>query len=239
VERGGSVIQVNSQINSTLFLVATAIGDWDDITFRALRILKEADVIVYEEHREGKRLLAQYGISDKITELLNEHNEQEASTHILQQLCAGKNVALISDAGTPVLSDPGKYLVKMAIEHKIRITPIPGTSSIIPAVVISGFPMNEFLFYGFLSPKTEIRRKELHDLRFQERTTIFMETPYRLKPLLRDMAEVFENERMLCIAFNLTMPDEETFRGTVSELYRRFENTKIKGEFVVVLDGKK
>jgi 16S rRNA (cytidine1402-2'-O)-methyltransferase len=226
-------------MSGTLYLVATPIGNWDDITYRALRILSEVDTIACEEHREGNRLLAHYGIHDKYIEMLNEHNEEAASAQIIQLLRIGKNVALISDAGTPVISDPGFNLVKQAKDNNIDVIPIPGASSIVPAVVISGFPINEFLFYGFLSPKSEIRQKELRDLRFQKRTIIIMETPYRLEPLLRDMADVFGNERRVCIAFNLTMPDEEVFRGTATELYKRFENTKIKKEFVIVVEGGK
>lgn len=226
-------------MSGTLYLVATPIGNWDDITFRALRILKEVDVIVYEENKEGQRLLSHYKIPDKIIETLNEHNEVQASSVIIEHLKAGKNTALISDAGTPVFSDPGQYLVKKTIEENINIVPIPGASSIIPALVISGFPINEFLFFGFLSPKREERISELRSLRSEIRTTVFMDTPYRLIPLLKDMSEVFGNEKQICIAFNLTMPDEQIFRGTAQKLYQQFEITKIKGEFAIVVEGSK
>ena len=224
-------------MNGILYLVATPIGNWDDITFRALRILKEADVIIYEERREGERLLSHFNIQKKIIESLNEHNEEETCPHIIGYLNEGKSVALISDAGTPVFSDPGQLLVKKAIEQNITIIPIPGASSIIPALVISGFPIDQFLFYGFLSPKNNLRLQELRRLKNEERTIVFMETPYRLIPLLKGISESFGGDKLLCIPFNLTMPDEQIFRGTANELCQQFENNKIKGEFVVVIEG--
>ena len=122
-----------------LYLVATPIGNYDDITFRALKVLKEVEVVVYEERREGQRLLSHYGIPEKVIESLNEHNEAAASFHIIEHLQQGKNVALISDAGTPVFSDPGQILVRKAIDRKITIVPIPGTSSLLPALTVCGF----------------------------------------------------------------------------------------------------
>ena len=168
----------------TLSLVATPIGNYDDITFRALRILKEADVVVYEERKEGQRLLSHYGIPEKVVESLNEHNEAASCFHILDHLKGGKNVAVISDAGTPVFSDPGQVLVQKAIEQGITIVPIPGASSLLPALTVCGFPIDHFLFYGFLSPKTNRRVSELRQLRSERRTMVFMDTPYRLVPLL-------------------------------------------------------
>lgn len=223
-------------MNGTLFLVSTPIGNWDDITFRALKVLKEVDVVVYEEHREGKRLLAHFNIPEKLTEILNEHNEKESAAQIIQYLKEGKNVALISDAGTPVFADPGQLLVKKAIEGNVTIVPIPGASSIVPALIISGFRIDEFLYYGFLSPKSSLRKKELQKLKDEDRTIIFMETPYRLVPLLKDISGVFGGDRRLCIPFNLTMNDEQIIRGTAYELFLKFSTHKIKGEFVVVVE---
>lgn len=224
-------------MSGTLYLVATPIGNYDDITFRAINVLKLADVVVYEERKEGQRLLAHYGISEKLVESLNEHNEAAASFHILEHLKQGKNVALISDAGTPVFSDPGQIIVRKAIDLQIPVVPIPGASSLMPALTVCGFSIEQFLFYGFLSPKTPRRISELRQLRTEKRTMVFMEAPYRLVPLLRDLAEVFANDRRVCIAFNLTMPDEQIFRGTSLELYRSFEKKGTKGEFVVVVEG--
>ena len=223
----------------TLYLVATPIGNYDDITLRALRILKEVDVVVYEERREGEKLLSHYNIPEKVVESLNEHNEAAASYHIIEYLKQGKDVALVSDAGTPVFSDPGQILVRKAIENNITIIPIPGASSLLPALTVCGFPIERFLFYGFLSPKSNRRISELRPLRNERRTMVFMDTPYRLVPLLKDLAEVVGSERPVCIAFNLTMPDERIFRGTAGELYRLFEKKNLKGEFVVVVEGAK
>ena len=226
-------------MSGVLYLVATPIGNYDDITFRALNVLKTADVIVYEERKEGLRLLAHYGISEKVVESLNEHNEAAASFHILEYLKQDKNVALISDAGTPVFSDPGQILVREAIDASIKIVPIPGASALLPALTISGFSIDEFLFYGFLSPKSNRRISELRQLRNERRTMVFMDTPYRLVPLLKDLAEVLGNDRRVCVALNLTMPDEKLYRGIALELYRLFEKKNLKGEFVVVVEGRK
>jgi 16S rRNA (cytidine1402-2'-O)-methyltransferase len=226
-------------MSGTLYLVATPIGNYDDITFRAVNILKAVDVVIYEERKEGQRLLSHYGIPEKLVESLNEHNEAAATFHIIEHLKAGKNVALISDAGTPVFSDPGQLLVRKAVENNILIVPIPGASSLLPALTVCGFPIEQFLFYGFPSPKSNRRIAELRQLRHERRTTVFMDAPYRLVPLLKDLAEVFGDARRVCIAFNLTMPDEQIFRGTALELYRQFEKKNLKGEFVVVAEGGK
>jgi 16S rRNA (cytidine1402-2'-O)-methyltransferase len=221
-----------------LYLVATPIGNYDDITYRALRILKEVDVIVCEERIEGLRFLHHYSI-DKPIETLNEHNEAAAASIILALLKEGKSVALISDAGTPVFSDPGRLLVKKAIDNQIKIVPIPGASSLMPALIVSGFPIDEFVFTGFLSPKRERRLTELQQLRKEHRTIVLMDTPYRLVQLLRDIADVFGETRRVCIAFDLTLPSEEIFHGTPPKLYQRFLKEEKKGEFVVVLEGAK
>ncbi len=224
-------------MNGILYLVATPIGNFDDITLRALNLLKEADVIVCEERKDGQRLLAHYGIPQKAVETLNEHNEAAAAFHIIEYLRGGKNVALISDAGTPVFSDPGQELVGKAIEAGIDVVPVPGASSLLPALIVSGFTIGSFLFYGFPSPKSQRRVAELRQLRNERRVMVFMDTPYRLVALLKDLAEVFGNERRVCVSYNLTMPDEKIYRGTASELYRIFEKKNLKGEFVAVVEG--
>jgi 16S rRNA (cytidine1402-2'-O)-methyltransferase len=221
----------------TLFLVATPIGNPGDITLRAVETLKSVDLVVYEERREGERLLRHLSI-EKPVESLNEHNEAAASFHILDHLRSGKSVALVSDSGTPVFSDPGQLLVRRAIEHRIRIVPIPGASSLLPALIVSGFSIDQFLFYGWLSPKKDRRRAELRQLMQERRTVVLMDTPYRLLPLLKDLAETFGTGRRLCIAFNLTMPDEQMFYGTAAELLQQFSARERKGEFVIVVEGK-
>lgn len=220
-----------------LYLVSTPIGNLEDISFRAVRILKEADVVVYEERREGSRLLRHFGIENKIVESLNEHNEAASSGIILQKLKEGKSVALVSDAGTPVFADPGQELVQKAIRENIRIVPVPGASSILPALIVSGFTIDRFLFYGFLSPKRNRRITELQQLKSEARTIVFMDTPYRLVQLLRDVSDVLGAQRRVCVAFDLTLPTEEIFRGTAGELYQQFLRTEKKGEFVAVLEA--
>lgn len=221
----------------TLYLVATPIGNYEDITFRALSVLQQADLVVYEERKEGERLLRHFAIR-KPVESLNEHNEAAASHHIIQYLKNGKTVALISDSGTPVFSDPGQLLVRKAIENTIRIVPIPGASSLMPALTVSGFSIDQFLFYGWLSPKKERRRAELRQLQRERRTIVLMDTPYRLTALIRDLADVFGDMRRVCIAFNLTLPDEKVFYGTATQLFKQFTAKELKGEFVIVIEGK-
>ncbi len=224
-------------MTGTLYLVATPIGNLEDMTFRALRVLKEVDVVVYEERKTGSRLLRRFGI-EKPVESLNEHNEAAAASVILKYLREGKSVAVISDAGTPVFSDPGRLLVQRAIDAGITIVPIPGASSLMPALITSGFPIDEFVFAGFLSPKRNRRLAELEQLKRDQRTIVLMDTPYRLMTLLKDVADVLGSSRRISVAFDLTMPDEEIFRGTAPELVRRFSKDERKGEFVIVIEGK-
>lgn len=220
-----------------LYLVATPIGNVDDITFRALSVLKSADLVVCEERREGEKLLRHFEIHKPI-ETLNEHNESAASYNILDHLMAGRNVALVSDCGTPVFSDPGELLVRKAIQQGIKVVPIPGASSLMPALTVSGFSIDQFLFYGWLSPKKDRRRAELRQLLQEKRTIVLMDTPYRLAPLLRDLAETFGTARRICIAFNLTLSDEQVFHGTASELHMKLSGKEMKGEFVIVIEGR-
>ncbi len=224
-------------MSGTLYLVATPIGNFDDITYRALSILKSVDLVVYEERREGERLLRHFEIK-KPVESLNEHNEAASSFNILTHLKAGKNIALISDCGTPVFSDPGQLLVRKAIAQKIKIVPIPGASSLMPALTVSGFSIDQFLFYGWLSPKKDRRRAELKQLMLEKRAIVLMDTPYRLVSLLSDLADTFGQSRNICIAFNLTMPDERLFHGTAVQLHKELAAKEMKGEFVVVIEGR-
>ncbi len=223
-------------MSGILYLVATPIGNLEDITNRAVRVLGEVDLVVYEERKEGGRLLRNFGI-DKPVESLNEHNEAAATQVILERLKEGKSVALVSDAGTPVFSDPGHLLVRKAIEHDITIVPIPGASSLMPALIVSGFPIDQFVFCGFLSPKRNRRIAELQDLRKEKKTIVLMDAPYRLVQLVRDVAEVLGNSRRMCVAFDLTLPTEEIFHGSAIELYQQFAREDKKGEFVVVIEG--
>jgi 16S rRNA (cytidine1402-2'-O)-methyltransferase len=224
------------RMSGRLYLVATPIGNNEDITLRALRVLKEADLVVCEERREGERLLRHWGIT-KPLETLNEHNEA-AATHVLMTgLKAGRVLALVSDGGTPVFSDPGAELVRRASEAGIPVTPVPGASSLMPALTVSGFGIDRFLFYGWLSPKKERRQAELRQLVSERRTIVLMDTPYRLTALLRDLASAFGERRRMCLAYNLTMPDEQIFHGTPKGLSERIAAGSLKGEFVIVIEG--
>lgn len=221
-----------------LYLVATPIGNADDMTIRGLSVLRSVDLVVCEERREGERLLRHFQVS-KPLETLNEHNEAAATHTVLEVLRSGKNVAVISDCGTPVFSDPGQLLVRKAIDQQIRIVPVPGASSLLPALTVSGFAIDQFIYYGWLSPKKERRRAELRQLQQEHRTIVLMETPYRLSSLLRDLADTFGESRRCCLAFNLTLPDEHIYHDTPAGLYRTLGAKELKGEFVVVIDGRR
>jgi 16S rRNA (cytidine1402-2'-O)-methyltransferase len=223
-------------MSGVLYLVATPIGNSEDITLRALTVLKEVDLVVCEERREGERLLAYWGIA-KPLETLNEHNEAAATHVFISALKSGKALALMSDGGTPVFSDPGAELVRRAGEAGITVRPIPGASSLMPALTVSGFGIDQFLFYGWLSPKKERRQAELRGLARERRTIVLMDTPYRLMALLRDLASAFGDRRKMCLAYNLTMKDEQVFRGTPRELFERLGASPLKGEFVIVIEG--
>jgi 16S rRNA (cytidine1402-2'-O)-methyltransferase len=219
----------------TLYLVSTPIGNLEDMTARAVRVLREADIVVYEERKEGWRLLRHFGV-EKPVESLNEHNEVAATQVILDKLKEGKTVALISDAGTPVFSDPGQLLVRKATERGMRVIPVPGASSLMPALTVSGFPIDRFVFYGFLSPKRNRRLIELQELKKEKRTIVLMDAPYRLVQLMRDIADVIGGTRKVCVAFDLTLPTEQIFHGTAPVLVQQFSRKEMKGEFVIVLD---
>ncbi len=223
-------------MKGTLYLVATPIGNFADMTFRAVEVLKQVDVVVYEERKEGGRLLRHFGI-EKPVESLNEHNEAAATFLILDHLTNGKNVAVVSDCGTPVFSDPGQLLVRKAIDAGIKVVPIPGASSLMPALTVSGFSIDQFVFYGWLSPKRPRRVAELQQLKRERRTIVLMDTPYRLLALLKDISDTFGATRRLCVAFDLTLPDEEIFHGTGPQLLDKLTKLDKKGEFVVVIES--
>ena len=223
-------------MNGILYLVATPIGNYDDMTFRAVQVLKDVDIVVYEERKEGGRLLRHFGI-EKPVDSLNEHNESAATFQILEHLKNGKNIAVVSDCGTPVFSDPGQLLVRKAVERGIKVVPVPGASSLMPALTVSGFSIDQFVYYGWLSPKRPRRIAELQQLKREKRVIVLMDTPYRLVALLKDIADVFGSGRRLCVAFNLTLPDEEIFHGTAPVLFDRFSKNEKKGEYVIIVES--
>ncbi len=219
-----------------LSIVSTPIGNPDDITLRALKVLREADAVICEERRAAARLLAAYQLHKELIEL-NEHTEREHIPELVARLKRGEHLALISDHGTPLLADPGARLVERVIAERIAVTAIPGASSLLAALVVSGLPIEHFRFVGLLSAKKETRRAELRQLKDERETWIIFDAPYRLSALLADLRGVLGAQRRVAIACNLTMADENVVRGTLGEVVERFKRNPFKGEFVVVVAG--
>ncbi len=223
------------QPKGKLYIVSTPIGNMDDISLRAIKVLKRCELVICEEIKEGAYLLKKLNISKKL-DTLNEQNE-EAKTHFfIEQLLKGKTFALISDGGTPVLADPGSKLVQSALYHKIDIEVIPGPTSIITALVRSGFSLNQFLYAGFLSRLRDERILQLKHLSEEARTVVFLETPYRLNAILEAASSVMP-ERNAYIGMNLTTQYETHHYGTFKELFDKFNDKRIKGEFVICFEG--
>ncbi len=217
-----------------LYIVSTPIGNYKDITLRALDALKDADEIICEEFKEGKRLLKHYGI-DKPVRRLNEHNEKKETAQIIKDLKDGKIFALISDCGTPVFADPGSYLIKEAVSANIKLVPVPGASSLMSALVVAGIPVDRFLYYGFLSPKREIRRKELLRIKEEKMPVVLLDTPYRLFGLLEDIAEVLGKEAYIVLCMDITCPSEEILRGSAEKILAELKKGGSKREFVLII----
>lgn len=216
-----------------LYVVATPIGHVDDITLRALKVLQEVDFVICEEYKPGSRLLRSYEIK-KPLELLNEHNEKEQSKILLDRLMLkGESAALISDAGTPLFADPGNTLVWQCHQNGIPVIPLPGASSIMAALMGSGLAVDKFLFYGFLPANTEKRLAALKKVP-THLNVIFLEAPYRLKPLLRDFRKILGDQRQAIIAYKLTQPEEKFYWGNLKELAIQTQSLA-KGEFVFIL----
>lgn len=221
-----------------LFLVSTPIGNYDDITLRALEILKKVDLIICEEFKAARRLLSHYKINIELI-ALNEHNESEIANEILLSIIEGKAAALISDCGTPLFSDPGHLLVDLCIAQGIDVIPIPGASSLMPALIGSGYDIEKFYYYGWLSAKKDIRRKQLLDLRRIKEVIVLMDTPYRLRRLLSDVVNIFGNATPVALAFKLTMKDEKYYRGSAQKVLNIAEKNNLKGEFVLIVNNRK
>jgi 16S rRNA (cytidine1402-2'-O)-methyltransferase len=219
----------------TLYLVSTPIGNLEDITHRAVRLLGEVDLIACEDTRHTKKLLNHYGINTR-TISYHEHNERERAAELLELLRSGSNVAIVSDAGTPGISDPGYRLARIAIDNDLRVVPVPGASALIAALVVSGLPTDEFFFGGFLPARSGARRTRLSELRSIAATLIFYEGPHRIAATLRDAHEIL-GERRAVVARELTKMHEEIARGTLSELAARFSSAEIaRGEMVLIID---
>jgi len=223
-------------VPGTLFIVATPIGNLEDITQRALRILREVDLIACEDTRHTRKLLNHFGIGTA-TISYHEHNEQDRAEELCELLESGKNVALVSDAGTPLISDPGFRIVKTAAEREISVVPIPGVSAVTTALSASGITTDQFLFAGFLPARTGARRAKLNQLRETPATLVFYEAPHRIKATLTDAMEVLGN-REAVIARELTKLHEEFARGSLSELLDRFSGSEVaRGEMVLIISG--
>ncbi len=216
-----------------LYVVATPIGNAGDITTRALETLAHADVILCEEHRNGSRLLKSLGITKPLLEL-NEHNEAERIQEVMLMLAQGQTLALISDCGTPVFSDPGKKLLQLLYEMNIAVTPLPGASSLMAALSVCPFDLEEFLFIGFLPVKTDQRQKRLSQLKYSNYPLVLMDTPYRLQRLLQEVQQSFGKKQNIFLACDLTMPEEGLYLGPVDEILPKIQNRK--AEFILILD---
>ncbi len=217
-----------------LYIVATPIGNLEDITFRAVRVLREVDRIACEDTRQTRKLLDHYGIS-KPTVSYHEHNEQARSEDLVRALEAGENIAMVSDAGTPLIADPGFRVVREARERGIRVVPIPGPSAVITALSAAGLPTDSFAFLGFLPPKSGQRRKALEEARALGMTVVFYETPHRIEDALADMADVL-GDAPIVLGRELTKIHEEFLAGTATALRTALETRPaVKGEFTVLL----
>lgn len=221
-----------------LYIVATPIGNLEDITLRALRILGEVDVIAAEDTRHSRQLLAHHGIERPLV-ALHEHNEEAQAPRLVQRIRAGESVALVSDAGTPLLSDPGYRLVRLAIEAGVPVLPVPGPSAVTAALSVCGLPTDRFAFEGFLPAKRAARLARLQALRHEPRTLVFFETGRRLEDALADLDEAFGPERAVAVCRELTKRFETVLRGTLAEVRARVaeDDDQRRGEFVLVVAG--
>lgn len=218
-----------------LYIVPTPVGNMEDMTFRAVRILKEVDLVLAEDTRTSGILLKHYDIKNN---LMSHHkfNEHGTSAGVVSRLLAGENVALISDAGTPGISDPGFFLVREAVRAGVEVLCLPGATAFVPALVSSGLPCDRFAFEGFL-PQKKGRQTKLESLKEEERTMIFYESPYRLVKTLQQFAETYGGERQVSVCREISKVHEESVRGTLDEVIAHFKEKEPKGEIVIILAG--
>lgn len=220
-----------------LYIVPTPIGNLEDITLRAIRILKESDLLLAEDTRKTMILLKHYGIEKK---MISHHrfNEHQTIRTIVEKVRNGLNIALVSDAGTPAISDPGYLLVRACLKEGLRVECLPGPTAFIPALVNSGIPADRFLFEGFL-PHKKGRQTRLKELAEEMATLVFYESPYRLVKTLQQFREYFGEERQACVSRELTKIHEENQRGTLKELADFYQARTVKGEIVIIVEGRK
>ncbi len=216
-----------------LYIVATPIGNLEDITLRALKVLGSVDAVICEERRAGSTLLKKLGVTPKELLALNEHNEPAEAAEIALRMAKGESFALISDAGTPVFADPGAALIRQAVEYGVETVPVPGPSSLMAALSVLDVKLDQYVFGGFLSRNPEQRRMELQRLRGLRMPVVLLDTPYRLTAILGDIEKVFGKGQRLTLAFNLTLPGEMICRGNPQEIAKQVGPRK--GEFVLVI----
>ena len=219
-------------MSGTLYVVATPIGNLQDITLRAIDTLKAMDVIACEDTRQTAKLLSRYEIHKPLVSL-HEYNERQRTPQLLEKLKAGESIALVSDGGTPLISDPGWFLVRKVLDEKLPVSWIPGPTALIGALALSGLPTDRFVFEGFLPVKSGARRKRLEALKSEPRTVVLYESPHRLVKTLREIAEVF-GDVPASVSRELTKMFEDVNRGTISEIVAHFERRAPRGELVIV-----
>lgn len=220
---------------SKLFIIPSPIGNLADMTYRAVKVLETVELILAEDTRTSGVLLKHYGITKPVTPY-HQHNEHKVLQHLVQQLQSGKQMALLTDAGTPGVSDPGFLLVRECIRAGIPVECLPGATAFVPALVNSGLPMNRFAFEGFLPPKKG-RHTLLTQLATEERTLIFYESPHRLVKTLEDFIQYWGPDRQCCVSRELTKMFEENKRGTLQEVHDHFAEKGVKGEIVIIVEG--
>ena len=220
-------------MNGKLYLVATPIGNLEDITLRALRVLKEVDLIAAEDTRTTLKLLNHFDIKKPLMSN-HRHNEENREDILIAKLKEGQNIAVVSDAGTPGISDPGEVIAKKAIEEGIEVIPIPGACAAISALIASGLDTKEFTFFGFLPLNKKLRKEKLEEIESESKTAIIYEAPHKLKETLKDLAYIVE-DRQIVLARELTKIHEEFIRGNISEIINKSEN--LKGEMIILIEG--
>ncbi len=225
-------------MTGTLYIVATPIGNLDDISARAIHILKNVDLIAAEDTRHSGRLLKHLLVTTP-TQAYHEHNEQQLTVQLVEQLRQGKRIALVSDAGTPLINDPGYKLVSAARDNDIDVIPIPGACAAITALSASGLATDSFIYLGYLPAKQEARKKTLFECRHETRTMIFYETPHRIEASIQDIGDVFGEARRVCVARELTKQHEQIVCDSLAVIMHRFKDgtLKAKGEFVIIVEG--
>lgn len=220
----------------TLYIVPTPVGNLEDMTMRAIRILKEADMVLAEDTRTSGILLKHFDIKNRLASH-HKFNEHGTAANVVEKLKAGMTIALISDAGTPGISDPGFFLVREAVAAGIEVTCLPGPTAFVPALVASGLPCDRFVFEGFL-PQKKGRKTRIESLADESRTMVFYESPYRLVKMLQQLSEAFGPDRQVCVAREISKVHEEHVRGSISEVISHFTAQEPKGELVVIVEGK-